>query len=58
MRLGSIPDFIPAIGLLDDLLVAGIAVWWFLGVCPPELALGEIEYLERTPLGPIGRALR
>ncbi len=45
------------IGQLDDVLIAGIAVWWFLRVCPPELALDEIGRLEGTPLGPVARAL-
>ncbi|HLZ68650.1 MAG TPA: YkvA family protein [Dehalococcoidia bacterium] len=57
MPLDLIPDFIPVIGQLDDLLVAGIAVWWFLRVCPPAVALEEISRLEQTPLGPWGRRL-
>ena len=57
MPLDIVPDVIPAIGQLDDVLVAGLAVWWFLRVCPPEVALDEIEQLEATPLGRIGRAL-
>lgn len=55
MPLDIIPDFIPVIGQVDDLLVAGIAVWWFLRVCPPSVALAEMERLETTPLGPAGR---
>jgi uncharacterized membrane protein YkvA (DUF1232 family) len=57
MPLDIIPDFIPVLGQLDDVLVAGIAVWWFLRTCPPEVALDEIERLESTPLGRIGRSL-
>lgn len=57
MPLDIIPDFIPVVGQLDDLLVAGIAVWWFLRVCPPDVALAEIERLEGTPVGVIGRVL-
>lgn len=57
LPLDIIPDFIPVIGQLDDLLVAGIAVWWFVRTCPPEVALDQIERLERTPLGTAGRAL-
>ncbi|MFN8557726.1 MAG: DUF1232 domain-containing protein [Dehalococcoidia bacterium] len=57
MPLDIVPDFIPVVGQLDDLLIAGIAVWWFLRVCPPEVALVEVERLEATPLGPAGRAL-
>ncbi len=55
--LDIIPDFIPVIGQLDDLLVAGIAVWWFLRICPPDVAIAQIERLETTPLGTIGRLL-
>lgn len=57
LPLDIIPDFIPVIGQLDDLLVAGIAVWWFVRTCPPGVALDQIERLERTPLGTAGRAL-
>ena len=57
MPLDIVPDVIPVIGQLDDVLIAGVAVWWFLRVCPPEVALDEIERLEETPLGPGARAL-
>ncbi len=57
LPIDIIPDFIPVAGQLDDLLVAGIAVWWLLRSCPPAVALEEIERLERTPLGPLGRRL-
>jgi hypothetical protein len=55
MPLDIIPDFIPVLGQLDDVLIAGIAVWWFLRTCPPAVALDEIERLEQTPLGPGSR---
>jgi uncharacterized membrane protein YkvA (DUF1232 family) len=55
--LDLIPDFIPVLGQLDDLLVASLAVWWFLRVCPPAVASREIAQLEATPLGPWGRRL-
>lgn len=57
LPLDLIPDFIPVIGQLDDLLVAGVAVWWLLRVCPPAVVMAEIERLEQTPLGPFGRRL-
>jgi uncharacterized membrane protein YkvA (DUF1232 family) len=50
MPLDIVPDFIPVLGQLDDVLVAGLAVWWFLRTCPPEVAMDEIERLEQTPL--------
>ena len=57
MPLDIIPDFIPVIGQLDDLLVAGLAVWWFVRTCPPNLANEHLDVLEQTPLGRIGRVL-
>lgn len=57
MPLDIVPDFIPVLGQLDDLLIAGIAVWWFMRVCPPAVALAEVERLEQTPLGRAGRLL-
>ena len=40
----------PVIGQLDDLLIVGVATWWFLRACPPELLLVGLEELEATPL--------
>ena len=57
MPLDIVPDFIPVLGQLDDVLIAGLAVWWFLRVCPPEVALDEVGRLEATPLGAVGRTL-
>lgn len=57
MPFDLIPDFIPVIGQLDDLLVAGVAVWWFLRTCPPQLALDEIARLEAQPTTRLDRAL-
>ena len=50
MPLDIVPDFIPVLGQLDDVLIAGVAVWWFLRTCPPEVAMDEIERLEQTLL--------
>lgn len=55
MPLDIVPDFIPVLGQLDDVLIAGIAVWWFLRVCPPSVALAEIARLEVMPVGAVGR---
>ena len=57
LPIDIVPDFIPVLGQLDDVLVAGLAVWWFLRFCPPEVALEEIERLEATRLGAAGRLL-
>lgn len=55
MPLDIVPDFIPVLGQLDDVLIAGVAVWWFLRACPPAVAVAEIERLEALPVGRIGR---
>jgi len=55
LPIDLIPDFIPVVGQLDDLLVAAVAVGWFARHCPPAVALDEIARLEATPLGPFGR---
>lgn len=55
MPVDLVPDFIPVLGQLDDLLVVAVAVGWFACSCPPDVALDEIERLEATPLGPVGR---
>ena len=55
MPLDIVPDFIPVLGQLDDLLIAGVAIWWFLRVCPPAVAMAEVARRETTPVGPIGR---
>lgn len=55
MPLDIIPDFIPVVGQLDDLLVAGLAVWWFVRTCPPEVAREQIARLEGELVGRIGR---
>ena len=57
MPLDIIPDFIPIVGQLDDLLIAGIAVWWFLRTCPPTLAMDHIGELENLALGRLDRTL-
>ncbi len=57
LPLDLIPDPIPVLGQLDDLLIAGLAVWWLVRTCPPALVLDEIERLERTPLGPLATRL-
>lgn len=57
MPLDIVPDFIPVLGQLDDLLIAGIAVWWFLRMCPPAPALAVLDELEATPLNVAERAL-
>lgn len=57
LPLDLIPDPIPVLGQIDDLVVTGLAVWWLLRVCPPAVILAEVERLERTPLGPAAARL-
>ncbi len=57
LPLDLVPDPIPVLGQLDDLLLAGLAVWWLLRAYPPALVLAEIERLEFTPLGPLAARL-
>ncbi len=45
MPLDPIPDFIPVIGYLDDLLVVMLGLWLFLRLCPPEVFAEHIERL-------------
>jgi len=46
MPLDLIPDFIPVIGYLDDLLVVVLGLWLFLRLCPRELFDEHIEELK------------
>ena len=43
MPLDIIPDFIPVIGQLDDLLIAGLAGWAFLKLCPQDVVAEAIQ---------------
>lgn len=45
MPLDPIPDFIPVIGYLDDLLVVVLGLWLFLRLCPQEIFWEHISEL-------------
>jgi uncharacterized membrane protein YkvA (DUF1232 family) len=42
-----IPDTIPFIGELDDLVVLITAAHWFIGWCPPEVVSEHVRALGR-----------
>ena len=56
-----IPDFIPVLGQIDDLLIVGLGLWFFLRVCPHHVvrehlarlgALGDDAGAARAPTAP------
>lgn len=46
MPLDIIPDFIPVLGQLDDLLVAGATGWLFLRLCPGGVVAEQLAKVE------------
>ena len=50
-----IPDFIPVLGYLDDLLIVPAGIWLALRLIPPEL-LTEFRDRARSSARPAGRA--
>ncbi len=50
--LDVIPDFVPVLGYLDDLLVVILGLWLFLRLCPRELFEEHIERI-RGELQPV-----
>ena len=48
MPLDPIPDFIPILGQLDDLLVVVLGLWLFLKLCPEEVFREHVASL-RAP---------
>jgi len=51
MPLDLIPDFIPVIGQLDDLLIVGLGVWLLLRFVPRHVLLEQVERLEAAQIG-------
>ena len=43
MPLDIIPDFIPVLGQLDDILIAGLAGWAFVKLCPQNVVAEAIQ---------------
>lgn len=46
MPLDIIPDFIPVIGYLDDLLVVALGGWLFAKLCPEHALAAQLERVE------------
>ena len=46
--LDIIPDFIPVIGQLDDVLIIGIALWVMLRAIPPDVLEAHVRAAERA----------
>lgn len=42
MPIDLVPDFIPVLGQLDDLLVMALGAWLFLRLCPYEVLAGHL----------------
>jgi uncharacterized membrane protein YkvA (DUF1232 family) len=51
MPLDLIPDFIPVLGYLDDLLVVLAAAWLFLRLVPSAVLEGHVAALEEEGAG-------
>lgn len=47
-----IPDFIPVLGYVDDLLILLLALWAFSKLVPPEIVLGHARDLGYEPNPP------
>ena len=50
-----IPDFIPVLGLLDDLLVVPLGVWLVVKLAPPELLTQARAQAEAAAVRPVSR---
>lgn len=52
-----IPDFIPVLGLLDDLVLVPLGVWLVLRAMPPDIVRDAREQAERTAARPVSRGM-
>jgi uncharacterized membrane protein YkvA (DUF1232 family) len=50
-----IPDFIPVLGLLDDLILVPLGVWLFVKMIPPALHARHLAEAEAADARPISR---
>lgn len=47
MPLDLVPDFIPVIGQVDDILIVGFSLWLLLRLIPRQVLLAHLEAQER-----------
>jgi uncharacterized membrane protein YkvA (DUF1232 family) len=55
-----IPDFIPVLGLIDDLILVPIGIWMFIRMIPADVHarhVAEAERAEQKPISKIGAAI-
>jgi uncharacterized membrane protein YkvA (DUF1232 family) len=50
-----IPDFIPVLGLLDDIILVPLGVWLFIRLVPPEIYLRHRLEAEAASHRPVSR---
>jgi len=50
-----IPDFIPILGYLDDLILVPLGMWWALKLIPPDVLAEHRRIAERAGAKPISR---
>jgi uncharacterized membrane protein YkvA (DUF1232 family) len=50
-----IPDFIPILGLLDDLILVPLGVWLFVKMIPPALHARHLAEAEAADARPVSR---
>ncbi len=49
MPIDLIPDFIPVVGYLDDVLVLMLGLWLFLRLCPEDIFREHVDSLRGKP---------
>jgi uncharacterized membrane protein YkvA (DUF1232 family) len=50
-----IPDFIPVIGLLDDVILVPLGIWLFVKMIPPALHARHLAEAEQADSRPVSR---
>lgn len=51
-----IPDFVPVVGYLDDLIIVPIGIWLAIQLIPPEVLAEHRAVAERVAERPISKA--